>query len=205
MRRKNESIDELLAGNIACEGTVTSGAFVGDITGDITGDIVATAATGESGVGVVGTGAAISTTRRIEGGTIITEIKIDLTGLASVATANDVIGLAAGGAAYIGRNVILTNGIIYKTEFSCIETPVGGDLEVNVVNAASAELAYDGAGGTTYISDSGLLVIGQTIQNLVPAITANYYYYLTGGAGDAAAAYTAGQFILRTYGHAALA
>jgi hypothetical protein len=35
----------------------------------------------------------------------------------------------------------------------------------------------------------------------VPKITANHYFYLTAGTGDTAAAYTAGQYIIRTYGH----
>lgn len=159
----------------------------------------------EHGAGAIGTAVAPKTYRWTENGIIITQTKIDLTGLASVATANDVIGLAAGGAAYIGRNVVANNGIIFKTEFSCIETPVGGDNDVNVVANASAVLAYDGAGGTTYLSNSGDLLAGQTIQNLLPALTANDYFYLTAGTGDTAAAYTAGQYILTTYGHALLA
>lgn len=161
--------------------------------------------TAEHGAGAIGTAATPKTYRRVENGVIITQTKIDLTGLASVATANDVIGLAAGGAAYIGRNVVASNGIIFKTEFSCIETPAGGDNDVNVVANASAVLAHDGAGGTTYLSNSGDLLAGQTIQNLVPALTANDYFYLTAGTGDTAAAYTAGMYILTTYGHAVLA
>lgn len=172
--------------------------------GDVTGNIEATAATGESGAGAVGTGAAISISRRQENGTIITETKFDVTGLASVATANDVIGLAAGGVAYIGQNDVALNGIIYKVEFACLEVPAGGDNDINVVSNVSAILEYDGAGGTAYLSNSGDLLAGQTIQNLVPAITADHYFYLTAGTGDTAAAYTAGQYILRTYGHALL-
>ena len=82
---------------------------------------------------------------------------------------------------------------------------VGGDDDVNVVSNVSAILEYDGAGGTSYLSNSGDLVAGQTIQNLVPAITADHYYYLTAGTGDTAAAYTAGMYALRTYGRALLA
>ncbi len=186
-------------------GPVTSeNGFIGDMTGNITGNIVGTVATSESGAGTVGTGAATVLTRRQENGTIITEIKFDVTGLASVATANDVIGLAAGGVAYLGRNVVATNGIIYMVELVCLETPVGGDNDINVVSNVSGTIEYDGAGGTTYLSNSGDLLAGQTIQNLVPAITADHYYYLTAGTGDTAAAYTAGQYILRTYGHALL-
>jgi len=161
--------------------------------------------TTEYGAGVIGTGATPSVTRRTENGTIITETKIDLTGLASVDTANDVIGLAAGGAAYIGRNVVANNGIIYKAELICLETPAGGDDDVNVVAASSGTLEYNGAGGTTYGVNGGDAVAGQTVQNLVQGLTANHYFYLTAGTGDTAAAYTAGQFIFRTYGHALLA
>ena len=158
----------------------------------------------EHGAGSIGTAVAPATYRWIENGVIITQIKFDLTGLASVATANDVIGLAAGGVAYIGRNVVATNGVIFKAELSCLETPLTGDNDVNVVTNASAALVYDDAGGTTYISNSGDLLAGQTIQNLVPAIPANDYYYLTAGTGDTAGTYTAGMYLLTLYGHAAL-
>ena len=184
---------------------VAPAGITADVTGDLTGNIVATTASAEHGAGAIGTAFTPVTSRRTEGGVIITQTKFDLTGLASVATANDVIGLAAGGAAYIGRNVIANNGVIFKVELTCLETPVGGDNDVNVVSASSATLAYNSAGGTTYLSNSGDLLAGQTIQNLVPAITANHYFYLTAGTGDTAGTYTAGQYILTTYGHAALA
>lgn len=166
---------------------------------------VATAVAAEHGAGAIGTAAVPATYRWTERGVIVTQIKVDLTGLASVATNDDVIGLAAGGAAYIGRNVVATNGVIFKAEFSCIETPATGDNDVNVVTSSNAALAYDGAGGTTYISNSGDLLAGQTIQNLVPALTANDYFYLTAGTGDTAATYTAGMYVLTLYGHALLA
>lgn len=175
-------------------------------SGTLTIDNLASAAeAAEHGAGAIGTAATPKTRRWTDRGVIVTQTTIDLTGLASVATANDVIGLAAGGAAYIGRNVVATNGVIFKVELSCIETPAGGDNDVNVVANSSAALAYDGAGGTTYLSDSGDLLAGQTIQNLVPAIAANDYFYLTAGTGDTAGTYTAGMYILTTYGHAALA
>lgn len=167
----------------------------------IKGNINPQLVSAEHGVGVIGTGVAPATYRMTESGVIITQIKIDLTGLKSKDTANDVIGLAAGGAAFIGRNVVAKNGVIFKAEFSCLETPVGGDDDVNVVINSSASLAFDDAGGTTYISNSGDLLAGQTIQNLLPAITANHYFYLTGGTGDTAGVYTAGQYVLTLYGH----
>ena len=186
---------------------VAQNGLTGNLAGDLTGDIVATAAASvEYGAGFIGTAYTPTVTRRTEGGVIITQTKFDLTGLASSTTANDVIGLSTTPpVAFIGRNVVATNGVIFKVELSCLETPVGGDLEINIVSNASATLKFDSAGGTTYLSNSGTLQIGQTISNLVPQITANHYFYATGGASGTAAAYTAGQFILTTYGHAVLA
>ena len=70
---------------------------------------------------------------------------------------------------------------------------------------SSAVLAYDDAGGTTYLSNSGDLLAGQTVQNLAPALTEGDYFYITAGTGDTAATYTAGMYVLTTYGHPALA
>lgn len=188
--------------------TVQSGAAVTFNSGStltIDGTTATTVEAAEHGAGAIGTGATPATYRWVDKGVIITQTKIDLQGLASVATANDVIGLSAGGDAFIGRNVVATNGVIFKVEFSCLETPTGGDNDVNVVANSSAVLAYDGAGGTTYLSNSGDLLAGQTIENLVPALTEGDYFYLTAGTGDTAAAYTAGMYVLTTYGHALLA
>jgi hypothetical protein len=158
----------------------------------------------EHGAGAIGTGVAPRTNRFTRDRTIITEISLDLTGLASVATANDVIGLSTGGNAYIGRNVVADNGVIYKMELACIETPVGGDDDINIVANASGTLAYDGAGGTTYGVNGGDAVAGQVVENLVQGLTDGHYLYLTAGTGDTAAAYTAGQFMIRLHGHALL-
>lgn len=190
--------------------TVQSGGAVTMNTGStLTNDatVVHTAVATEHGAGAIGTSSfgAPQVRRWTEGGVIITQHKFDLTGLASVATVNDVIGLAAGGTANIGRNVEATNGVIFKTEFSCIETPLTGDNDVNVVANSSSSLAYDGAGGTTYAGgNAGDLLKGQTISFLTPALTEGDYYYLTAGTGDTAGTYTAGMYIFTTYGHAAL-
>lgn len=186
-----------VGGDINVTGSVTAaGGFIGDLS--------PAAETAEHGPGLIGTAAAPVTRRWTEAGVIITQFKIDLTGLASKNTANDVIGLAAGGNAFIRQYKPAIDGIIFKAELSCIETPAGGDDDVNVVAAASGTLAYDGAGGTTYGINGGDAVAGQTIQNLVQGLTADHYFYLTAGTGDTAAAYTAGQFIFTTWGHALL-
>ena len=158
------------------------------------------------GAGAIGTALAPATSRRTENGTIITEIKIDLTGLASKNTADDIIGLSAGGAAYIGRNVVASNGIIYRVEMACIETPAGGDDDINLVAGSAADDAYDGAvTGAAVLLNCGNHTAGMQVVSDIPHITANYYLYLTAGTGDLAAAYTAGMFVIRLYGHALLA
>ena len=186
-----------LSSTLAVTGAVTG-------TAGFVGDLVPAVETAEHGAGLIGTAAVPKTYRWTEGGVIITQFKIDLTGLASKDTANDVIGLSAGGNAYIRQYLTAVDGIIFKAELSCIETPAGGDNDVNVVVNSSGTLAYDGAGGTTYGINGGDAVAGQTIQNLVQGLTANHYFYLAAGTGDLAAAYTGGMFIFTTWGHALL-
>jgi hypothetical protein len=160
----------------------------------------------EHGVGSIGTAVAPATYRWIENGVIITQTKIDLTGLASVADADDVIGLAAGGAAFIGRNVVANNGVIFKVELACLETPATGDNDIDLKTSSSATAAYNDDGAAFgSVFNSGDWVAGTCRQNLVPALTANDYFYLTAGTGDAGATYTAGMYVLTTYGHPVLA
>lgn len=175
-------------------------------TGVLTIGVLATASeAAEHGAGAIGTAAVPTTKRWIErGGIIVTQTTFDLTGLASGGTANDVVGLAAGGAAYIGRNVVATNGVIFKMELSCLETPVTGDGDIDIIADTSAALIGDGAYTGAIKINGGTLVIGQTVQNLVPAVTDNYYFYIA-AVGAGGGTYTAGMYVLTTYGHAVLA
>ena len=186
-------------------GDVT-GDVTGNVVGDVTGDINAAAyTTTESGPGVLATTYGLPRTTRWEkNGTIITEIKFDMTGLKSAAVANDIIGLDAG-VAKLTRHIEATFGVIYKTELICLELPTTGDDDVNVIEIASGSLIFEGNGGTDYVVNGGVAVKGGVVENFVPALTANEYWYLTAGAGDTAGTYDAGMFILRTYGHAVLA
>ena len=157
----------------------------------------------EHGAGAIGTSSfgAPRTYRKIKDGVIITQVIIDITGLYDGGTANDAIGLATADYCYIGKNVVATNGIIFKAELSCIEVPAGGDPDINIVENTSGTIAGDAAVGTAYVSgDSGDLAAGNTIQLLTPAVTADYYYYLAIGTSTGAT-YTAGMLIFTTWGH----
>jgi autotransporter-associated beta strand protein len=180
--------------------TLNSGAT---LTNNATG--VRTAQATEHGAGAIGTSSfgAPQTRRWTDAGVIVTQTKFDLTGLISGGTANDIVGLAAGGAAFIGRNVVATNGVIFKMELSCLESPATGDTDIDIIADASAVLAGDGSYTGAIKINGGTLVVGQSFQNLVPAVDADYYFYIA-AVGAGGGTYTAGMFILTTYGHAVL-
>lgn len=193
--------------------SVTADTFVGDITGDVTGEVTATgsAVTAEHAAGAVGTGGSVTTYRyNLPNGDICTEIQVDITGLGVVGTAaNDVIGVVTEApAAYIGRYVTATYGVVYKVEAICLETPGEGTAtittDIDIAGNSADDLAYDGAAGAAECNFGGMAA-GGVYTETTPALTANDYLYLV--EGDTAAAtgvYDAGQFIFRFYGHAAL-
>ena len=158
------------------------------------------------GAGAISTFMAPQTRRWVENGVIITQVKADLTGLGGKGTAaDDVIGLPAGGAAYLYRNVVNDNGIIFKYEISCIELPAAASgsatVDIDFAWNSSGSLAYDGAAGTSEV-DMGGLAAGQTHMVDAPGLTADDYLYLT--EGDTAATdgvYNAGQYMFTFYGH----
>jgi hypothetical protein len=174
-----------------------------------TGDIAVSGTT--YGVGAIGTGAigAPELYRYTENGVIVTQIKVDITGLSCKGdAAEDVIGLAAGGAAYIYRNVVADNGILYRMEVACIELPGQGTAtittDIDFAFNSSATLAFDGAAGTAEMN-MGTSVAGTVVVDNVLGLTANDYLYIV--EGDTAATtgiYNAGQYLITLYGHALL-
>lgn len=184
----------------------TLDATTGDIPTLTVNTVAVDAEAAEHGAGAIGTAVAPATHRYSVNGTIITEIKVDLTGLDASGTENDVIGLSTGGAAYLGRYVVATCGIVYRVEMSCLEVPLSGDADVILVGGSAADEAFDDTvANTVAVCDgTGDWTLGETIVNNAPAgLVANYYLYLTQGASDDAT-YTAGQFLIRLYGHPVL-
>ena len=176
-------------------------------------NIAAVEITSTSGAGVVGTSGfgAPKTYRRTEDGVIITQIKFDITGLACVGTAaNDVIGLAAGGVAYIGKYTEADYGIAFKATMSCIEAAGEGTAtitqDIDIASNASAALLYDSAAGAAKVINGATMVKGQSVVNWVPAMTdADYLYIVEADTAGTTGVYDAGMYILTIYGHAALA
>jgi len=201
-----EGVAQTLANKTLTSPIITGPAISGSatFTGPITNNVLQTA---EHGAGAIGTSFAPRTYRRTENGHIITEIHVDLTGLAVVGTAaKDAIGLSAGGAAYIGRYVTATYGIVYRVEMSCIEIPGEGvatiTADVDLGAEDTGDTAYDGPVDDVVVNTGGLAA-GKVFINNIPALTANDYIYLI--EGDTAAAtgvYNAGQLIITFFGHA---
>ena len=160
------------------------------------------------GTGAIGTGAAPKTYRQTDpiSGLIITEVHIDLDGLkAKGGDAGDVIGTGTV-PAYIYKNEVANNGIIFKHEIICTEVPASTSgtitTDINVAWASAATIDFDEAVGTGSEINTGGLVAGQVVVDNTAAITANHYAYLT--EGDTAAStgtYTSGQLIYRMYGY----
>lgn len=165
------------------------------------------------GAGAIGTAMAPRKRQWTENGIIITELEVDITGLACKGdAANDVIGLAAGGAAYLDRVVTATHGVIFRAEMSCLEAPGEGTAtittDIDITYDTLATLVYDGAGDGAAIASGGAWTAGRTIvtEDCGTGFAANNYLYL--GEGSTAATtgvYNAGMFIVRMYGHAVLA
>ena len=163
--------------------------------------IVVPTVAAEHGAGVIGTALDPVTKRYQIGGTIITEFYIDLTGLASIDDADDIIGLAAGGDAYIGRHVAATSGYPFKVEMICIESPATGDDDINLVSGTASDDAYnDPVTAAGVVINGGAWSGSSRVIADDPDITTNDYLYLTCGAGDTGGTYTAGQFLIRIHG-----
>jgi len=195
----NSTLVSLIAAQTLTNKTLTAPNF----TGSVLNGTVAT----EHGAGAVATSFAPITRRSTLNGVITTKIHFDLTALGGKgATANDVIGLPAGGNAFIGRYVVGTCGIVFRAELACIELPAvaSGTLntDIDIATNSAGDIEYDAAGGTAKLFNTGGMVAGQELSNITPAITANDFFYLVEGGTDAAdAVYNAGQFVLTLYGH----
>ncbi len=184
-------------------------------TGVLTiGNYATAAESTEHGAGAIGGGATPTTYRWIENGVIITQIKFDITDfLVKGDAANDVIGITGGGDAYIGQYTIAANGVVFKAELTCLETPTEATStitqDIDIGPDASSTLAYDEAADGDRLINAGSLTVGETVVNLTPGaasgLTANDYLYVV--EGDTAAAtgkYSGGMFILTMWGHALL-
>jgi len=144
------------------------------------------------------------------GDLIHTQIWMDLTGLTSAATDNDLIGDEGTGEAWFAKITDALNGVIYKGKISCFETPTTGEpslavwaadnsvgVEDTLISALTnqnelEESQGDGtdwAAGDEVLMNDGLPTDGQ------------YLYLVVDTAGDAGT-YDAGQLFFEFWGRA---
>jgi len=133
-----------------------------------------------------------------------TEILIDLTGAASVATDLDIIGTHVSDPAHIGRITAALNGNILYGKMTCLEVPTGGAPDVDLYAANEGTGAKDGL-VTDLTADVALVTAGadwtlglEKVMTGLPA--ANQYLYLTSGVATAGT-YTAGKFLIEFWGY----
>jgi len=145
-------------------------------------------------------------TRWVENNSIVTQIRIDLTGLACKGdAANDVIGLTGGSKpAYIYRNVTSEGGIPYKMEIACVEVPGEGTAtittDIDLAWHSSAVLNYDGAAGTAEFNTGGFATVGGA-HTAISVVADDYLYLVEGDDAATTGIYDAGQFIINIYGY----
>ena len=137
------------------------------------------------------------------GPVIKTTIFIDLTGLAS-STAGDIIGKDGGTAnCHFGRVTTAVNGLIFRGQISCAETPATGEPDIDVWSATEATGAEDAAvsGLTeTAIQDAAADYTKGVTKAFTGNVVADQYLYLASSGGGDAAVYTAGQFVIEMWG-----
>ena len=160
------------------------------------------------GLGALSTEVAPKSFIQTIGGDIITTIEVDLTGLKSRNDVGDVIGVASTAGAYIAEVSDAVNGIIYKVELSCLETPTASSnpgLDIDIASAADPTADYDDdlSGANVVLASGNNSAKGVTFTGLTPTITSGHYLYLLTGAthtGDSV--YTGGKYAIRLYGRA---
>lgn len=146
---------------------------------------------------------------------VITEYTIclasSLGALSQAGEANTIIGHSASHPvdnASLGQVEAQTHGIVHTVHYTCVEAPLGGDADIDLVFGTANDAGYSGSatGQTAVCQAGGALVVGQMIEKEYDAneLNNNFLYLAYGGATDSAARaeYTAGKLIVRLYGEA---
>ena len=155
-----------------------------------------------AGVGITGgTGTVYNSWIERNGNIIKTSIYLDLTGLGSSATANDIVGVA-GGPAHIGQITTERNGVIFAAQMRTLETPTTNLTDIDLVASATGTDEFDDAvtSGTTLVNTGGIAV--NTFDTLTALPSDGDYIYITSATTTAVATAAAGQILIELYGAA---
>jgi len=139
------------------------------------------------------------------GDVIETTIVIDLTGLNSGDADADVIGVAAAANCNLGQITAANNGTILAGTVQCVETPSGGEPDIDLYSAVEATGTEETL--ITALDETALLAAAADWTGILPpkgltaVPAADEYLYLVGGGGVTNATYTAGKFVIKLYGY----
>jgi len=140
------------------------------------------------------------------GGLFKTEIFIDLDGLHGGGANDDIIGVDAGAVnCHIGQITAAKNGTIVYGQITCLETPAGGDPDVDLWGSVDEATGAQDALVTALTGEAKLLDHGDwtgapaTPVALTALPDADGYLYLANGIFTDAE-YSAGQFLIELWG-----
>ena len=144
----------------------------------------------------------------VAGDLIKTEIFIDLTGLNSNA-AGDIIGKDATANCHIGQITSALCGTIVAGTFQSLETPAGGEPDIDLFAATEATGTEDAA--VSGLTETKLLDLGADLASgnlgtqfaLTAFPAADQYLYLVASGGGTDDTYTAGKLLITLYGQPA--
>ena len=161
------------------------------------------------GTGIsTGTGTLFSGNVTVAGDLIKTEIFIDLTGLNSSA-AGDIIGKQATANCNLGQITAALNGTIVAGTFQSLETPTGGEPDIDLFSATVGTGTEDAA--VSDLTETKLLDLGADLASgnlgtpfaLSAFPAADEFLYLVGSGGGTDDTYTAGKLLITLYGQPA--
>jgi hypothetical protein len=155
-----------------------------------------------AGEGITGTADSFASGVIRVGTLFRTTIVIEVDGLNSGGTINDIIGADGAGVAHLGQITAARNGTIFAGSVKCLEVPTGGDPDIDLWSANEATGVEDTlvtALTEIQLTDGGdFTAVGEEIGlTLFP--TANQYLYLATGAATANT-YTAGILVIELWG-----
>ena len=136
------------------------------------------------------------------GGIIKTTIMIDLTGLESGA-AGDIIGDASPSISHLGQFTIARNGTLFYGTITCLETPAGGDPDIDFTSADEGtgvqDTAISALSNLQILLNTGDWTAAVAYELMTGLPAADQYLYMV-DVGGTAVEYTAGRFLLEFYG-----
>jgi len=169
---------------------------------------LATNAQMTAGTGITtGTGTIYKASVITKGNIIYTDILMDITGLTSAGTLGDIIGKDATANCHLGQITAAINGTILGGTMTCLETPDGGEEDIDIYSATVATGTENAAIGDlteTAVLNTGADWTAGTIKAFADVPDNGYLYFTVGTSSSPTAGdYTAGRFLIQMWGYAA--